>query len=65
MNKSHAKTFAVIEGGRKELERRLITTFFTPYQPNNMTDGERIAEQIKPRLTPASVKKSAKVIEPS
>ncbi len=55
MDESNSKRFTVVEGGRKELERRLIETLFTPYLPDSVAEGKRIAKQLEPRLTRASV----------
>lgn len=51
----HASAFKVVEGGRSEIENRLVETFFTPYKPNNTAVGEALAEQLKPRLNARDV----------
>uniref|UniRef100_E6QW72 Uncharacterized protein n=1 Tax=mine drainage metagenome TaxID=410659 RepID=E6QW72_9ZZZZ len=55
MDKSNKQHLVVIEGGRSEIESRLVTALFTPYLPNNQEVIEQLAEQLKPRLTPASL----------
>jgi hypothetical protein len=39
-----------IEGGKAEIESRLVETFFTPFKPDNEILGSALAEQLKPRL---------------
>lgn len=55
MDKSSKSALTIINGGRVELENRLIATFFTPYQPDNIVVGEKIEKQLKPRITPAAL----------
>jgi len=55
MNNSGKKSFTVIDGGRAEIESRMVEAFFTPYLPDNELVIEQLAEQLKPRITPASL----------
>lgn len=51
----HSSKFRVVEGGRNEIENRLVETFFTPYNPDNTSIGQALAEQLKPRLNARDV----------
>lgn len=48
--KNTCTQFTVIDGGRSEIESRLVEAFFTPYLPDNHVVIEQLAEQLKPRL---------------
>ena len=45
----------VIDGGRTEIESRLVEAFFTPYLPDNLVVIEQLSEQLQPRITQASL----------
>ena len=55
MNRTSKTALTVIEGGRGDIERRLVETFFTPYLPDNTLVSEQLAVQLKPRINPASL----------
>jgi hypothetical protein len=55
MNNFDKRSFTVINGGREELERRLVATFFTPYLPDNTAVADQLEEQLKPRIASASL----------
>ena len=48
--KKSCPQFTVIDGGRSDIESRLVETFFTPFKPENQIVGSALAELLKPRL---------------